>query len=131
MCLHNSLFLPTFPINDMSDVELEQAALAPHRWISLCSTFAKQHRNDSDAVLRPSKKRIIRNPHSRQTDILLVPGGRYLVSCPLDGICVWDLGYTSNADAKLLASLGPNAGAYSFGINTTSDCMGLIIVQFQ
>ena len=117
----------------MSDAELEQAALAPHRWISRCSTFAKQHRNDSDAVLHPSKTRIIRNPHPLQhhADIFLVPGGRYLVSCSLDGICVWDLGYTSNADPKLLASLGPNTGAHSFGINTTADRMGLIIVQFQ
>ena len=131
MCLHNSLFLPTFPINDMSDVELEQAALAPHRWISLCSTFAKQHANDSDAVLRPSKKRIIRNPYWSETKIFLVPGGRYLVSYSLHGLCIWDLGYSSNVDPKLLASLGPNTGAYSCGINTTSDRMGLIIVQFQ
>ena len=114
----------------MSDVELEQAALTPHRWISLCSTFAKQHPN-FDAVLRPSKKRSIRNPHSLQISFFLVPGGRYLVGYSLEGICIWDLGYTSNADAKLLASLGPNAGAHSFGINTTSDRMGLIIVQFQ
>jgi hypothetical protein len=131
MCLRNSLFLPTFPINDMSDVELEQAALAPHRWISLCSTFAKQHPNDSDAVLRPSKKRIIRNPHSSKTRIFLVPGGRYLMSCSFDRICVWDLGYTSNADPKLLASLERNGRGSAVGINTTSDRMGLIIVEFQ
>ena len=110
----------------MSDVELEQAALAPHRWISL----AKQRPNVS-AVLHPSKKRIIRNPHSLQTDIFLVPGGRYLVSCSIDRLCLWDLGYTSNADSKLLASLGPNARPFSFRINTTSDCMGLTIVKFE
>jgi hypothetical protein len=112
----------------MSDVELEHAALAPHRWISLCSTFAKQHPNDSDAVLRPSKKRIIRNPHSFDANIFLVPGGRYLVSNSFDRTCVWDLGYTSNADPKLLASLEHNTRARSFGINTTSDRMGLIII---
>ena len=114
----------------MSDVELEQAALAPHRWISLCSTFAKQHPNDSDAVLRPSKTRIIQKPDSSLPDIFLVPGGRYLVNSSLDGMCVWDLGYTSNADPKLLASLGPNGGLHSFRVNTTTDRMGLIIVQF-
>ena len=70
----------------MSDMELEQAALAPHRWISLCSTFAKQHPNDSDAVLRPSKKRIIHDPHLYETGIFLVPGGRYLVSYSSDRI---------------------------------------------
>jgi hypothetical protein len=110
----------------MSDVELEQAALAPHRWISL----AKQRPNVSEAALRPSKKRIIRNPHSSQTDIFLVPGGRYLVSCSFDRMWVWDLGYTSNADPKLLASLA-NEEAYFFRINTTSDRMGLIIIKFQ
>ena len=112
----------------MSDVELEQAALGPHRWISLCSTFAKQHRNDSDAVLRPLKKRIIRNPHSFDANIFLVPGGRYLVSYSFDRICVWDLGYTSNADPKLLASLERNGRGSAVGINTTSDRMGLIII---
>ena len=117
----------------MSDTELEQAALAPHRWISLCSTFAKQHPNDSDAVLHPSKKRIIRNPHPHLASIFLVPGGRYLVSHSLDGtICVWDLGYTSNADPKLLASLGTSVRDRSVWITTTSDRMGLIIAaQFE
>ena len=115
----------------MNDAELEQAALAPHRWISLCSTFAEQHPNDSDAVLRPLKKRIIRYPHSFRGDIFLVPGGRYLVSRSRDHICVWDLGYTSNADPKLLASLGLNEEARCFSINTTSDRMGLIIVMYE
>ena len=132
VCLRSSLFLPTFPINDMSDAELEQAALAPHRWISRCSTFAKQHRNDSDAVLHPSKTRIIRNPHCFQTDVFLVPGGQYVVSRSSECMCVWDLGYTSNADPKLLATLGFNEGrARSFGINSTADRMGLIIVIFE
>ena len=113
----------------MSNVELEQAALAPHRWISLCSTFAKKHSNDSNAVLHPSTIRTIWNPHLLETkNIFLVPGGRYLVSCSSDRICVWDLGYTSNADPKLLASLGRNDGTRFFAINTTEDRMGLIIV---
>ena len=116
----------------MSDAELEQAALAPHRWISRCSTFAKQHRNDSDAVLQPSTKRIIRTPHQWfQTDVFLVPGGRYLVSHSIDLICVWDLGYTSNVDPMLLASLGLNEEARCFSISTTSDRMGLIIVMYE
>ena len=113
----------------MSDVELEQAALAPHRWIGLCSTFAKQHPNDSDAVLCPTTKRIIQHPHSRTPHNFLVPGGRYLVSHSLDRICVWDLGYTSNADPKLLASLRRYGGIYVLGINTTSDRTGLIIAE--
>ena len=114
----------------MSDVELEQAALAPHGWISL----AKQHPNNPDALLHPSTKRIIRNPPSVSTDfttgIFLVPGGRYLVSCSIGGLCVWDLGYTSNADPKLLASL-VNEEAYCWKVNTTSDRMGLIIITFR
>ena len=111
----------------MSDVELEQAALAPHRWI----TLAKQRSNVSDAALRPSKKRIIQNPHLSDISIVLVPGGRYLLSSSTGRMCVWDLGYTSNADPKLLASLGPNEGTYSFRIDTTSDRMGLMIVKFE
>jgi hypothetical protein len=39
ICLDNTLFLPSFPIPDMSDLELERAAMAPRRWIELCGAF--------------------------------------------------------------------------------------------
>lgn len=120
----------------MSDVELEQAATAPHRWNRLCATFAKQNSDNSEAILYPIRIRNIRDPFATpdsslaDTQILLVPGGRYLVSYSPRGTCVWDLGYTPNASCKLLASVG-HPGGTSCIVNPTSDGMGLIIVAFR
>jgi hypothetical protein len=42
VCIDNDLFLPSFPISEMSDLELEKAAMAPHhdplssRWVEFC-----------------------------------------------------------------------------------------------
>ena len=70
VCLDNSLFLPSFPIPDMSDLELERAAMALHRWIEHCGTFQRQHSND----LQPRTTRIVKD------SLFIVPGGRYLVT---------------------------------------------------
>ena len=43
VCLENTLFLQSFPIPDMSDLELERAAMAPRRWIKLCGAFQKHY----------------------------------------------------------------------------------------
>ena len=37
VCLDSTLFLPSSPIPDMTDLELERAAMFPHRWIELCA----------------------------------------------------------------------------------------------
>ena len=52
LCLDNTLFLPSFPIADMTVAELEHAAMGPRRWIERCTVF-EQHHNDSDAMLWP------------------------------------------------------------------------------
>ena len=117
----------------MSDVELERAAVAPHRWIRRCAAFAKQHSDHSDTTLRPTT-RVIQDSLTSDdsiTEIFLVPGGRYLVSYSPGGICVWDLGYTLNDDCKVLASVGPDGGTFSCMVSATSDNMGLIVIGFH
>ena len=119
-------------MSDMSDVELEQAAIAPYRWIKLCAAFQKQHLDDSDAVLHPRTARVIEDSlvvliGCTTTDLFIVPGGRYLVSCSRNGIFVWELGYTSNSNCKLIASLEVEHGSFSHLIQATPDGMGLII----
>ena len=114
----------------MSDVELEQAALAPWMWIKLCAAFKKQHLDDSDAVLHPQTTRVIEDSLvvCSTTKLFIVPGGRYLVDCSRDGISVWDLGYTSNTNCKLIASLGMELGLCRVCIvQATPDGMGLAI----
>ena len=133
VCLDNTLFLPSFPISDMSDLELENAAMAPRRWIELCGAFERQHLNDPGARLSPRATRIINTTEDYYiiADIFIVPGGRYLVnSSPLDGISVWDLWYTSSVDCKLIASVGLEVESntcISSMAQATPDGMGLII----
>ena len=99
VCLDNSLFLPSFPTPDMSDLELEQVAIAPHRWIKLSDTFVHEYSGDPGEILYPQTTRIFRNVamrHMRHNSthvrhmrhmrhmwsmpyLFLVPGGRYLV----------------------------------------------------
>ena len=136
VCIENILFLPTFPISDMSDLEIEKAAMRPRRWIELCSAFEKQDLYDNGVMLRPRATRNINDLFVTKvdhdtTDFFIVPGGRYLVSYSPGGVCVWDLGYTSNDDCKVLASVGPDGGTSSCMVHATSDSMGLIVIGFH
>jgi hypothetical protein len=137
VCLENTLFLPSFPISDMSDLELENAAMAPHRWIELCCAFEEQHHNDPGAIMHSRRAtRIINDSfaaevHYNHTDFFIVPGGRYLVCSSLDGISVLDLGYTSSAACKLIASFGPEDGNDTCIVQATPDGLGLTILSFN
>jgi hypothetical protein len=122
VCIDNTLFLPSFPILDMSDLELERAAMAPRRWIEL-----NQHSNSE--MLHPRTTRII-NCYTINSHYFMVPGGRYLVTASCDGLSVWDLGYVSTVDCKLVASAGRGLGDnfYFCVVQTTPDGMGLVIL---
>ena len=121
----------------MSNLELEKAAIAPRRWIELCGAFEKQHLNETSAILCPRATRHIDDLLGHEvnyfgSDFLIVPGGRYLVSSSFEGISVSDLGYTSSADCKLIASAGGqdryNKNVFIKGLQATADGMGLIIL---
>ena len=138
VCLDNTIFFPSFPISDMSDLELEKAAMGPRRWIELCGAFEKQHLNDPHAILRPRSIKIINDSlptevdYYKNTEFFFVPGGRFMVSHSRDRISVSDLGYTSSADCKLIASVGVGLeGEISWHVQTTPDGMGLIIYSQQ
>ena len=85
----------------MSDLELERAAMAPHRWIKLCDALQKQNVDGSREILHPRTTRTIMG---RAESLFIVPGGRYLVTAG-NGLSVWDLGYDSTVDCKLVASV--------------------------
>ena len=125
VCLDNVLFLPSFPIPDMSDLELERAAMAPHRWLELCSEFQKRHSNDSSEMLHPRTSRIIE--HGDCSLFVIVPGGRYLVTAGV-GLYVWDLGYVSNVECKLVASVGLGDEFKFLELQATPDGKGMVIL---
>ena len=120
----------------MSDFELENAAMAPRRWIELCgaAAFEKRHLNDFGTTLSPRATRIIDDSLfgieglevDHIYDIFIVPGGRYLVISLYNGLSVLDLGYTSSSDFKLIGS-APEGGCSTCKVQPTPDGMGLII----
>jgi hypothetical protein len=126
VCLDNILFLPSFPIPDMSDLELERAAMGPRRWLELCGAFQMQHHsNDSIEMLHPRTSRIIE--HGDSSHFFIVPGGRYLVSAGV-GLYLWDLGYVSTVDCKLVASVGLGDEFVFLEVQATPDGKGLVIL---
>ena len=128
VCLDNTLFLPSFPIPDMSDLELEQAAIAPHRWIQLCGVFKKQQPGDPGAILCPRTTRVIRDVAKlSMQNLFLVPGGRYLVVTTCNRLFLWDLGHVSNAYCSMIASVGLEGESLFCMVQATPDKMGLII----
>ena len=129
VCLDNTLFLPSFPIPEMSDLELEQAATAPHRWIGLFGA------SDSDAILCPRTTKNIMPVDlaimQPMPYVFLVPGGRYMVVAAIKRLFVWDLGYVPNVSCTLIASVGlEGESPYDWFcmVQATQDEMGLIIL---
>ena len=109
----------------MSDLELERAAMAPRRWIELCSASQKQHYNVSSEMLHQRKTtKIFEEPAN---SFFIVPGGRYLVTA-CNGLFVWDLGYASTIDCKLVASAGLGDYFEDCMVQTTPDGKGLVIL---
>jgi hypothetical protein len=116
----------------MSDLELEQAAIAPHRWIQL---FKKQHPGDPGpgAILYPRTTRTIRDLAMQGlSNLFLVPGGRYLVVPTHNRLLVWDLGYVSNTYCTIIASVGLPVerviSEWPCMVQATPDDTGLIIL---
>ena len=113
----------------ISDLELEQAAIAPRRWIEHWGAF-EQHPSGFGEMLRPT--RIIRGVAKPvHTNIFLVPGGRYLVVVANERLFVWDSGYVSNAYCMSIASVGlEDASRYDLScmVQATQDGIGLIIL---
>jgi hypothetical protein len=113
----------------MSDLEIEKAAMGPHRWIELCGAFEK---DDSGSVLCPRAIRFINDSVTTDfnyfiTDFFIVPGGRYLVGSSRYNIFVLDLGYTPSSDCKLIASVGLEGLLRTSIVQATPNGMGLII----
>ena len=108
----------------MSDLELERATMAPRRWIELCCEFHEEDSYEYDEMLYPRTTRIFEQAANY---LFIVPGGRYLVAVGR-GIFVWDMGYVSTADCKLVASADGLGDVLFFKVQTTPDGKGLVIL---
>jgi hypothetical protein len=138
VCTDNALFLPSFPISNMNDSELENTAMAPTRWIEFCRRVEAQDVNDHRAILDPQTRILEESICSRfqACRIFMVPGGRYLVTyssrIPPGNISVFDFCSISKGDCKLIASVGlpveiEYRGWTVFTVQATVDGVGLTI----
>ncbi|KAF8196100.1 hypothetical protein BJ912DRAFT_956313 [Pholiota molesta] len=111
ICLANAVFLPTFPLDEMSLAELEHAAIAPYKWLALASA---RDGSASRTALNTHRMRFLSPLAAESLDsdemdtaeeddfevrsLFLVPGGRYLVTFAWRWICVWDTGFSPHPE---------------------------------
>ena len=117
----------------MSNLELERAAMAPRRWIELCTSRGvienlEQPFNDFNEMPY-SRTRIIKDTLADGI-LYIVPGGRYLVIGG-DSLSVWDLGCVSAAECKLVASVRLEDDASFLKVQATPDSKGLVILPYN
>lgn len=121
----------------MSNLELEKAAMAPRRWLNFCRSLEDIDLDDPKSILRPRVTPKFSDESILIRGFFIAPGGRYLViqgqsSTTSPGtLFLFDLGLTSSADSKLIASVGLDAkyeGWITLECQATSDGMGLIIL---
>jgi len=96
ICIKESLFEPSYPVDDMTLQEIQRAALAPSRWRRRIAsniirtdldTFYESIQPFHDCLEDPIA------PTEFFGRAFLIPGGRYLVSIPRDhNIEIYDLG---------------------------------------
>ena len=110
----------------MTNLELERAAVAPGRWIGICNAFQKQHSKEFSEMIHPRSIRIIEDAY--RSYLYIVPGGRYLVTAG-NGLFVWDLGYVSTVECKLVASAGLGDNFEFCVVQATPDGKGLVILS--
>lgn len=132
ICATQGMFLPTFPLEDMSIAQIEHAVLSP----SLLSARIKK--SPENQVVLPARTQVL-GPGSASTSsesgesdppaclqVCLVPGGRYLFArfAQPNGLSLWDLGLNAMGPAAS-SPLAVVEGPYDGIISTTPTPDGL------
>ncbi|KAF8167199.1 hypothetical protein B0H34DRAFT_669698 [Crassisporium funariophilum] len=92
LCSDNSVLWTSFPISEMSLLELESAAMGPARFTA---AIRKAHINRLAVLPSHLIHAPLRSPEFVSVsckNIFLIPGGRYLVTLYLGYLEIWDLG---------------------------------------
>lgn len=135
VCITNDIFLPTFPLDQMTTEELTQAATTPSRWLTSVRRRCRHHASDG-AVLEPSginpkPIKLGLSPNDEVQGVFLVPGGRFVLILTLHSLQLRDLAW-GGADPRigqLVAAMEMNQQYnITFSVQPTRDGMGLRIV---
>ncbi|KAJ7485798.1 hypothetical protein FB451DRAFT_1231091 [Mycena latifolia] len=96
LCAEKNIFLPSFPISEMTLPQLEHAATAGLRFL------ARMRREFTSSpfsgTLRPFSTRILSSAASATEcfkNTILVPGGRFLLTSCGKNVRIWDVGFHS------------------------------------
>lgn len=113
ICSEHGIFKGTYPLEKMSVKELEHAASGPHRFIKSIKSYPRPAEvgDYTSTAFQVRSFKAFRRPSSTDTtykpfgtyelrEFALVPGGRFLLTCGKNGLCLWDLGYSMYAPAK-------------------------------
>ncbi|KAJ6586337.1 hypothetical protein DFH09DRAFT_1143153 [Mycena vulgaris] len=102
VCVQHDIYVPSFPLTEMSTSELEHAATACRRF-----TSHLRHEFQKRRIVWPRSIRYI-EPVSLGEDfehLRMFPGGRFLLTVWGCTLRLWDLGHHQNASSmKLIAS---------------------------
>lgn len=107
VCVTNSVYAPSFPLTEMTLLELEHAAVLPSLWRSIGSATDKSVPGGDDEQwfcgarrtisLGGAKLKLKHGWNTSSRDLFLVPGGRYLIHFCDDRISLYDLGHTPHS----------------------------------
>ncbi|KAF6753095.1 hypothetical protein DFP72DRAFT_849464 [Ephemerocybe angulata] len=106
VCEAHGILERSFPAQDMSTEELEHAATAPTRFLSLFSDHkpTRTSTRNPNCDLRPTLVQTVPLDAPRSGGVYLVPGGRYLLVNE-GRLALWDVGYRVGVRVKRLARL--------------------------
>ncbi|KIM42307.1 hypothetical protein M413DRAFT_10483 [Hebeloma cylindrosporum] len=125
MCEENTALPSSFPIPDMSLLELEYASLGVTRWKKLVIDAQNEGQGSLSAVRDIS----LGNDDIQSAQPYLVPGGRFLLTLTPGRFSIWDLyniHEASGADRQPIAGFDSECG--SFTAHPTPDGSGIIII---
>ncbi|KAJ6586322.1 hypothetical protein DFH09DRAFT_1359690 [Mycena vulgaris] len=94
LCAERNIFLSSFPIPEMTLPQLEHSTTASHRFL------ARMRHDFKTGTLRPFSTRLLSSLASATEgfkNMVLVPGGRFLLTSCRRNVRLWDLGFHSGA----------------------------------
>ena len=128
MCEENTAHHSSFPVTDMSLLDLEYASMGVTRWSKLISDTAKAGKG----LLSASRVRRLGNDIT-SAQPYLIPGGRFLIMLNEGCLSMWDLldiheaSGPADVDERPIASVD-SLDCGSFIAHPTPDGSGIIII---
>ncbi|KAH9477619.1 hypothetical protein JR316_0009845 [Psilocybe cubensis] len=100
MCIENTVYDPSFPIEEMSIRDMERAAMGPQKWEKIVNKYTDQP--TPPIHITTLSEELIEYDAGRPHELFLIPGGRFLVTLLVGYLSLWDLSLSCMATPKLM-----------------------------